>query len=172
VQASVAAPSETPTGKDSCEQIPGRPVARFELARHDLPNPGSTIDRLFESTRAAWEELEAAPQHRLLWKETGPNHFRVVIWTPERRGSSSIEVVREPPGAMWSHGHLARAGTINCVLHRYVLTVEGGVGRLRDLVEVRTNSSLLTFYRRPLERAAMHAADERLDDFVRELRQG
>ncbi len=164
--------SLAPSGEVGCERIGGRPLVRFELARHDVPRPSTVIDRLFEASRARWKDLESDPDQKVLYHAEGSDWFQYVVGMHRRRTNSAIRVRRSAPGEMWSHGHLLRGRTVNCSMHYYAVSSEGDLGRLRERVEVRSTSSLLTFYRHRMERDAVRAASEQLDELMRELRSG
>lgn len=159
-----------PTGENACERIPGAPLLRFELSRHDLPLPGTVVDRLFARSRERWTDVASDPDQKVLYRAEGPDWFQFVVWFPQRRGTSAIRVRRLPPGEMWSHGHHLRGRTLNCSLHHYLVRSEGEVGRLNEQVEIRSTSTLLTLYRYRMERSAVRAANEQLDELVAELR--
>ncbi len=163
-------PTMAPLGEESCERIKGRPIVSFELARHDLSHPGSIIDRLFDASRERWKEVEADPEQEMLFRASGADWFQFVAWNRRRGANSAIRVRRVGSAEMWSHGHILRARTVNCSLHHYVVSVEQDRGRIRERVEIRSTSSLLTFYRHRMERDAIVAASRQLDELVRDLR--
>ncbi len=161
-----------PTGETQCDQLGGRPLANFELLRDGVPGASTVIDRLFETSRSRWHEMEGDPTNRVLWKQEAADRFRFIVYVAAQRATSAVDVRRRSPGEMWSHGHQTRGGTVNCAFHHYLVSSTGATGRLQERVEVRSNSRLLSFYRRHSERDAAAAAEARLDTLLREIRQG
>ncbi len=161
----------TPVGETFCEQIPGPPLVQFELSRGGIPRASRVIDQLFENSRVGWADLLRDRTSEVLRREEEPDRFRFVVRLSRRGGTTAIEVRRRSPTDLWSHGHVVRNRTVECAFHHYSVRSEGTVGELRDQVELRSTSRFFRFQRRQMGSVAARAAENRLDDIVRELGQ-
>jgi hypothetical protein len=153
----------------SCDHLPGPALLEFELARRNISHPASVIDQLFENSRDSWRFLQSESGNRVLWREEGADRFRYSIVIAKKRVTSAIDVRRESPSVLRTHGHVYGPRRLDCAIHRYSVAAQAELGELGERVEIRSTSRIFRFYRRSMLRDAVKAANRQLDELMQVL---